>query len=179
MTATQTAQVAERTVDWNRLYLMFNQMPGNIAGFDRRGNPMTAGGRAVPIRQTERFILQDGFIFDAAGKIAEKVPKAIRDQVEEMRGERPSPGITHEGKVRPCPVPGCTFRTTREEFYREHKRLHKDIGPQQWAQLEGRGGSAPLKLNLSDFANPQEMMEQFTEGAGASPPEHESPQGEG
>ncbi len=179
MTATEQAQGSERRVDWARLYLMFNQMPGNIAGFDRRGNPMTAGGRPVPIRQTERFILQDGFIFDAMGRIAEKVPKAIRDEIERMARERPSPGITHEGKVRPCPAPGCTFRTTREEFYREHKRMHKDIGPEQWAQLEGRGGNAPMRLNLSDFANPAEMMERFTEGAGASPPQQDSPQGEG
>ncbi len=173
MTTTQTGRL-----DWNRLYVVFNLMPGNIEGFDRRGNPLDKRGKVMPMRESAKYILQDGRIFDEAGNLVEHPPAEVRKRLEEMRENHPSAGVTHEGVLRPCPVPGCGFRTTREEFYRDHKKLHKDVTAEQWAELERGGRGRPVVLNLSDFANPTEVMD-FVTGARQSPPQRESGQGEG
>jgi len=168
----------ERTLDFGRLYVVFNVMPGNITGFDRKGNPLGKRDKTLPVRESERYILQDGMIFDEAGKPVKAPPPEVTKRVQEMRDQHPSAGVTHAGVVRPCPVPGCGFRTTREEYYREHKRLHRDITAEQWMQLEAGWGARPVTLNLSDFANPSEVMDLMT-GQGQAMSHRESGQGEG
>ena len=176
MTAVQTNG---RTFDPLGLYDEILFMPGDVDGFDRKGNPLNVKGKVLPVRASVKYRLQDGLVFDAAGVRVEKPPKQVRDQVEKMIAEHPRPGITHAARWRRCPVPGCTFRTPRDEFYRGHRQLHKEVGDEEWSRLEGGAGPKPVVFNLGDFANPTEVMQQFTEGGAGAQPRSESPQGEG
>lgn len=175
MSATQTT---EPKLDWDQLYLIFNLMPGPIEGFDRQGNPLDKRGKVMPVRESQKFILQHGRVFDEAGALVEKPPRNVVQMVEEMREKHPQPGITHAGRVWRCPVPGCSFVRSKEEHYREHKRLHKEISTEQWARLEGAKDIRQV-VNLSDFQDPSEVMHHFTEGVAGTAPVRESPQGDG
>ena len=171
-----TVQVQSGTgLDWNRLYRVFNALPVQPEGFDKRGDPLDARGKVMPQRESLKYFLQDGLLYDEAGHLLEKAPKHVLAIVDRMKAKHPFPGITHKGKVVQCPAPGCGFRTTVQEYYREHKHLHSEITGEQWRQLEG-GVKPPPVFNLGDFADPTEVMEGFV---GAAPPQRESPQGEG
>jgi len=178
MTAVQTQSV-KPTLDLGRLYRVFNALPVEPEGFNKAGDPLDAKGKVMPQRESQKFFLQDGEVFDEAGALVEKLPKHIREKVAAMVAAHPFPGITHPGRLLICPVPGCEFRTTVEGFNREHKRQHQDVTPEQWAELEGKAGRKPQAFGLGDFAEPDTMLEHFTAGPGQRPPTRESAQGEG
>ena len=172
-------ETKERTFDPLGLYDEILFMPGDVDGFDRKGNPLNAKGKILAVRESERYRLQNGSIFDAGGQLVEDPPKRVREQVEKMKADHPRFGITHAARMRKCPVPNCPFRTPREEFYRGHRRLHMEVSDEEWARLEGGAGPQRPMFSLGDSANPSEFMQQFTGGAGGTAPETESAQGEG
>ena len=176
MSATQTKAP---TFDPQALYDEILFMPGNVDGFDKKGNPLDRRGKILPVRESVKYRLQNGAIFDAAGQPVEDPPENVRKQLETMRAEHPRPGITHAARMRKCPVPGCPFRTPREEFYRGHRLLHKEVSDEEWQRLEGGAGPARPTFSLGDFADPSEVMDRFTGGEGGTAPETESGQGEG
>lgn len=175
---TAQTQTEEKRVDFRRLYRIINLIEGEIEGFDRAGNPINARGKVLAQRESVRYILQDGAIFDESGKPAERIPPRVKKMVDAMRDEHPFPGVTHAGRVIECPVPGCNYCTTVDSFYREHRRQHRDVTTEQWAALEGGKGQKQTVFTLSDFAEPKYLVDDLTEGAGRARSQ-ESPQGEG
>jgi len=170
----------EPRLDEQRLYRAFNGLPVQPRGFNKQGDPIGQGGRILAQRESVKYFLQDGMLFDEAGALvpADRVPKLVQKQVDEMKANAPFPGITEPGRVLKCPAPGCPFRTTVENFYREHKRLHQEISPEQWMELEGTAGQKSVPYSLSDFADPKSALERGMPEAGTLPPRRESPQGE-
>ena len=93
-------QTKERTFDPLGLYDEILFMPGDVDGFDRKGNPLNVKGKVLAVRESVRYRLQNGEIFDAAGQLVEDPPKRVREQAEKMRAEHPRPGITHAARMR-------------------------------------------------------------------------------
>lgn len=170
------APVQERTLDTARAYWTWTGIPRKEVWVDKDGQAHFPTGTALTGNPRLVVHLQDGCFFDEQGRLLENssVPRPVRDILEKAQTWNPTPGVTHPGIVRECPVKGCSYRTVVANDMQRHLSRHEGLSEADRTDLLGRAMGMNARWNAGDFLDPQVFLQRGAAPTGVGDEEAEA-----